>query len=142
LVGQNVAGCSQFQSEKMTQQSTPMTSKNLMFQSPGPSQSYARMHALYGSTPAPTAFMSSDLHQQDQPVGVGGPPGHPHAHTAYKSGAQESLAAHFGGPTTSAVHHTDSKKNSRALAVIAEPCDAGQMMDGPGGSGEVATPVF
>lgn len=56
----DVAGGSQFHSERMTQESTPMTSKNHMFQSPGPTQSYARMHALYGSTPAPGPFMMSE----------------------------------------------------------------------------------
>lgn len=140
LVGQNTGtGCLQFQSEKMTQQSTPMTNKHLnMFQSPGPTQSYARMHALYGSTPAPAAFMSAEQHQQDQLVNVSGRPGHPNAHTAFKSGTQGSLSVHFGGPMTSTIHHTDSKKNSRTLA----PLGPGQTMGGPGGSGEVATPVF
>lgn len=120
-----------------------MTNKNLnMFQSPGPSQSYARMHALYGATPGPAAFMPAESHAQHPMVGVGGPAGHPHAHTAFKAGAQATLSAPFGGPMTSAIHHTDSKKNLRGLALSAMPSGAGPMVGGPGGSGEVATPVF
>lgn len=110
-VDHNYVGVSQFQSEKMTQQSTPMTSKNHMFSSPAPSQSFARMQAHYNHTPAPGPFTMSERQNQAKLGGAYGNAG--------------TNVASFTAPGASSIHYTDMKNHTKPLTIKAHRCESG-----------------